>query len=100
MKPNSSTFYLPIHGVKKERRSSTKLRVVFDASAKSSNGVSLNDTLLPGPSLYPLLMKVLIHFRQHNFGLTADISKMFSLNPPDCDFHRYLQEDQGSLVDY
>ena len=30
---------------------STKLRVVFDASAKTSNNVSLNDSLLVGPTL-------------------------------------------------
>jgi len=43
--------YLPHHGVVKEHSSSTKLRVVFDASAKNSKGVSLNDVLLVGPTL-------------------------------------------------
>ncbi len=48
-KPPNDSYYLPMYGVFKETSSTTKLRVVFDASAKSSNGVSLNDILEPGP---------------------------------------------------
>lgn len=61
-KPAEETYYLPMHGVTKEASTSTKLRVVFDASATTSTGVSLNDTLLPGPSLHPLLTAVLTSF--------------------------------------
>lgn len=43
-------FYIPHHCVFKPSSSTTKLRVVFDASAKTSDG-SLNETLLPGPKL-------------------------------------------------
>lgn len=42
-------FYLPHHGVSNESSVTTKLRVVFDGSAKSASGVSLNDILKPGP---------------------------------------------------
>ena len=42
---NSETVYLPYHGVLKQS-SSTKLCVVFDASAKNNKDVSLNDVLL------------------------------------------------------
>ena len=41
--------YLPHHGVFKLDRISTKCRIVFDASSKNSEGVSLNENLLPGP---------------------------------------------------
>jgi len=44
-------YYLPHHVVFKEASTSTRLRVVFDASCKTSNGVSLNDILLKGPVL-------------------------------------------------
>lgn len=50
-KPTSDCYYLPMHGVAKESSSTTKLRAVCDASAKTSTGVSLNNQLLPGPNL-------------------------------------------------
>lgn len=38
-------YYLPHHCVVKEENSTTKLRIVFDASCKTTSGVSLNDAL-------------------------------------------------------
>ena len=37
-----------------------RIRAVFDTSAKSSTGVSLNDTLLVGPIIHPSLIDVLL----------------------------------------
>lgn len=42
-------FFLPHHAVFKENSSTTRLRVVFDASAKTSTNVSLNDVIMVGP---------------------------------------------------
>ena len=67
------TFYLPFHGVVKANSTTTKLRVVFDGSAKTSTKVSLNDMLLPTPNLYPLLTDVLLEFRTHHIAVTGDI---------------------------
>ena len=50
-KPVAEHFYLHMHGVEKATSTTTKLRVVSDASAKTSTGVSLNGTLITGPSL-------------------------------------------------
>jgi len=94
-------FYLPVHGVFKDSSTTTKLRAVFDASAKSSTGISLNDNLLPGPNLYPPLQDVITRFRRHKVGLSADISKMFReilLNPPDRDLHRFLMRDKCNTI--
>lgn len=74
---NKKACYLPHHAVFKETSTSTRLRVVFDASCKTSNGVSLNDVLLKGPVLQDDLIYILARFRTHNFVLSADITKMY-----------------------
>ena len=88
----------------KESSSTTKLRIVFDGSAISLNGHSLNDILLQGPSLYPLLTTVIAQFRSHKIGMSADISKMFlevGLTESDRDLHRFLHEDSdGQIQDW
>ena len=73
-KPVSEVLYLPMHMVYKESSSMTKVRVVFDASAKSSTRVSLNDLLLVGPTVHPTLVDVLLRFRLY---LIADISRIY-----------------------
>ena len=50
-KPTSEVFYMPAHCVFKATSTTTRLRCVFAASAKSSTGVSLNDQLLAALSL-------------------------------------------------
>ena len=101
--PAFTSFYLPMHGVVKEESTTTKLRIVFDGSAKTSTGNSLNDTLLPGPCLYPLLHTVINRFRTHRIGMSSDISKMFrevALLSEGYDLHRFLHRDEaGKMVD-
>ena len=82
-----------MHAVYKENSTSMKLRVVFDASAKTSSGASLNDTLMVGPTLHPTLETILLRFRSYTIALTGDISKMFrvvELSPADRNLHRFL----------
>ena len=60
-KTNNKEFYLPHKAVIRETAETTKLRVVFDASAKADNAVpSLNDCLETGPSLQNLLWNILV----------------------------------------
>jgi len=99
------SYYLPMHGVVKSSSTSTKLRVVFDASAKTSSALSLNDTLLVGPTLYPNLDEILLRFRTYRIALTGDISKMFrqvQLAEQDRHLHRFLWRAQPSdkICDY
>ncbi|XP_058828108.1 uncharacterized protein LOC131688002 [Topomyia yanbarensis] len=60
---SSPNFYLPHHAILKPTSSSTKLRTVFDASAKSSSGVSLNDLLMIGPAVQDSLLNIVMRFR-------------------------------------
>lgn len=66
-------YYTPHHGV----LSSNKFRVVFNASAKTTSGVSLNETQLVGEKLQRDLFITLINFRQYKFAMTADIEKIY-----------------------
>ena len=92
-KPTGEVFYLPHHCVFKEESTTIKLRVVFDGSAKTSNGISLNDSLMVGPFVQNDLFTILIRFRFKLIALSADIAKMYrqvELDAPDKDFHRLL----------
>ena len=101
--PKEPVFYMPIQGVVKESSTTTKMRAVFDASAKSSTGVALNELLLAGPTLHPMLPDILLKFRQHKIACTADVGKMFreiSLHPDVRDLHRFLRRRKvGQLED-
>ncbi|XP_037293857.1 uncharacterized protein LOC115451461 isoform X1 [Manduca sexta] len=70
-------YYLPHHGVLRESSTTTKLRTVFDASAVTTTGVSLNDIQMVGPVIQNDLHSILTRFRQHKFVIAADIEKMY-----------------------
>ncbi|XP_011861013.1 PREDICTED: uncharacterized protein LOC105558079, partial [Vollenhovia emeryi] len=70
-------FYMPHHCVIKDSSTTTKLRVVFDASSKTTSGVSLNDSLMVGPVIQQESTSILIRFRSHEYVLTGDIEKMY-----------------------
>lgn len=72
-----ATYYIPHHAVVKEESETTKLRVVFDGSCKTSSNVSLNDILLVGPTIQQDLFSIVLRFRQHTYVISADIEKMY-----------------------
>lgn len=71
------TYHLCHHAVIREESESTKLRVVFDGSAPSTSGYSLNDILMVGPSVQDSLVSILLRARQHRYLLTGDVEKMY-----------------------
>ena len=86
-------YYLPVHVVFKATSSTTKTKPVFDASAKTTTGRLLNDTLLPTCSLLPQIFSLITSFR---VALTADVGKMFreiALKPQEKYFHRFLEDN-------
>ncbi|XP_066261198.1 uncharacterized protein [Euwallacea similis] len=73
--PNNS-YFLP-HSAVLKNSITTKYRVVFDASCKTSSGISLNDTLLVGPVVQDDLYSILIRLRLRKIVLSADIKMMY-----------------------
>lgn len=85
-------YYLPHHAVFKDS-STTKLRVVFDASRKSSNQKSLNDNLLIGPTIQQDMSSIIMRWRKHRIAFTADIEKMYRqilVHPEHTDLQRII----------
>ncbi len=84
--------YLPHREVLRPDKETTKIRVVFDASAKNK-GPSLNECIDSGPSLLPLLYDILLRFRWNNICLIGDIeaaSLNIAVAPEHRDFMRLL----------
>ncbi|XP_054281217.1 uncharacterized protein LOC128998886 [Macrosteles quadrilineatus] len=91
--------YLPHHGVLKESSSFTKLRTVFDASSKTSTGVSLNDVLLTGPKLQTNICDIMLHFRSYNIVFSCDIRQMYRqilVHPDDQKYQLILWRNNSS----
>jgi hypothetical protein len=102
LKPACSNFYIPHHFVLKEESTTTKFRVVFDASAKLSTGISLNDAMMVGPTLQDNLTEIITRFRCHPIAFTADIAKMYrqiNLTEEDKKMHHiFWREDPSEPV--
>ena len=93
--------YSPHRAVIREEKSTTKIRVVYDLSAKNK-GPSLNNCLYKGPVLTPLLFDVFLRFRISEVAITADIAQAYlqiSVNPVDRDFLRFLWYDDVTAKD-
>ncbi|XP_062716636.1 uncharacterized protein LOC115260563 [Aedes albopictus] len=91
--PSSKSVYLPHHCVVKSSSSTTKCRVVFDASAKTTSGCSLNDVLMCGPVVQDSLINILIRFRLPPIVLVGDAKQMYRMvwvNELDRDFLKIL----------
>lgn len=74
---NISGYYLPHHAVFRPESQSTKTRIVFNASKRSSSGLSLNDILYVGPTLQADLILIILNWRLYQFVYNGDIEKMY-----------------------
>lgn len=103
-KPSVTACVLPHHAVFKEDNLTTKCRIVFDASAKTSNGRSLNEILCIGPALQNDLPAVLLNWRTHKYVFCADIQKMYrciDMHPDDINYQRILwRDDKQCIAEY
>ncbi|XP_062532995.1 uncharacterized protein LOC134201760 [Bombyx mori] len=86
----NKAHFIPHHGVLRESSTTSKLRVVSNASSPTTSGVCFNNIQMVGPVVQDDLLSILLRFRQHTYVLTADVEKMYSqisVHPDD----RYLQ---------
>ncbi|XP_036147416.1 uncharacterized protein LOC118647173 [Monomorium pharaonis] len=91
-------YYLPHHAVVKNTSATTKVRVVFDASAKTNKGISLNNILMVGPTIQDSLFEHLVRFRVHEYVMTADIEKMYRqiwVHPEDRKYQKLIWLHEG-----
>ena len=91
-------WYLTLQAVFTPERT-TKVRLVFDASSKGHDGLSLNDHLEKGPNYIDSLLNVLMAWRWNEVACSGDIQKVFNqilVHPDDQVFHRLLWRSDKS----
>ena len=82
--PVDKAWYI-FHHVVYYKTKPSKLRVVFDCSAKLT-GISLDNLLLSGPDITNSLIGVLMRFRREPVAIQGDIQAMFhQVQVPSCD---------------
>ena len=70
--------YIPHQAVIREDAESTKMRIVYNCSARqNTESPSLNDCLEIGPPLQPLIFDILLRNRMNKYWILADIQKAF-----------------------
>ncbi|KFM62154.1 hypothetical protein X975_06179, partial [Stegodyphus mimosarum] len=102
------TFYLPHREIIRSDRTTSKLRIVFDASSHEPGEISLNDCLYIGPNLYPDIFELLLAFRLHPVAFISDIKQAFlqiEVDEKDRDVTRFLFtenpfEDPQNFITY
>lgn len=102
---NLPAVYLPHHAVIKEEKETTKVRIVFDASAKGKNKVSLNDELMVGPQLQEDMRNIVMRWRMKKICFVADVQKMYRnilVAKEDTNYQRILwrKEANQPIKDY
>lgn len=85
---SEESWFIPHHLV----HHNGKNRLVFNCSYQFQ-GRNLNESLLPGPTLGPSLLGVLLRFREHAIAISGDIKAMFHqvcLLPEDKSLLRFV----------
>ncbi|GFU73608.1 integrase catalytic domain-containing protein [Trichonephila clavipes] len=88
--------YLPHRPVIKEN-STSKIRPVFDASARTKGSPSLNDCLEKSPNFIEVIPTILNRFRKYKIWVISDIEKAFlqiGVREQDRDFLRFMWYDR------
>ena len=92
--------YQPHHPVIRQAKTTTKVRVVYDASAKTGSNPSLNECLHAGLSLLESIPDILLRFRTNKVALVGDVEKVFimvGITEADRDVLRFLWFDDAMV---
>ncbi|UYV65996.1 hypothetical protein LAZ67_3006106 [Cordylochernes scorpioides] len=96
--------YLPHRPVYKRNSHTSRIRPVFNASARKRGKLSLNDCLDKGPNLIEIIPRLLNKFRKYEVGVSSDIEKAFlqiGIKEEDRDYLRFLwHTEDGRLITY
>lgn len=91
-----NAIYLAHHAVIRQDKETSRVRVVFDASARGSNGCSLNESMMVGPTIQPDLRSLIFRWRSHKICVIGDIVKMYRqvrMNEEHTDLQRIVWRD-------
>ena len=79
-------YVMPHRDIYRENSTSTKTRIVYDASSKQKNECSLNDSLFSGENLNPNLVDIILKFRKYQIAFSGDIARAFlQIAVAECD---------------
>ncbi|XP_051168417.1 uncharacterized protein LOC127286146 [Leptopilina boulardi] len=93
-----SICYIPHHAVWRNADGQNKVRVVFNASDRTSSGIKLNQIFYTGPKLQNNLSTVLMRWRLHRVVFSADIEMMYRqilVEERDIDLQRIVWQQPG-----
>lgn len=94
-----NTSYLPHHCVFTDS-TTTKLRVVVNASQKTTNGLSLSDSLAMGASHQRDLLSLFLQFRTNKYAFSGEIEKMYrqiQIDDSQTDWQRIIWRSSEKL---
>jgi len=97
----SQIVYIPHHAIVRASSSTTRVRIVFNASSITTNDTSLNSHFLPSPKLQTNIFDVLLRWRQHQYIYTVDIAKMYrqiQIDYRDQGYQRILWNAESSTM--
>ncbi|GFT01665.1 uncharacterized protein TNCV_4204971 [Trichonephila clavipes] len=98
--PKHNIFYLPHRAVIRTDKTTSKLRIVFDASSHAKSQLSLNDCLHTGLNFIPNLFFLLIKFRVNPISFVADIKMAFlmiEIDESERDFTRFFWDENPGI---
>lgn len=97
-------YFIPHQAVIKKDNLTTKVRVVFDASMKSDNGLSLNDSMHAGKKIQPDLQDTIQLQRKYRWVISADIKQMYphiNINPDQWIYQKIIwRENPWEPIQY